>query len=104
VADQIEIETPARLQQLALGRAAADVVDICVGKGMMTPLTVAMVGPNGVVIVVRTDRDARLINPVVEHYPEPLAAYPVTITVVDRNGEALAFRLSAEGTLSATRH
>lgn len=100
----IEVETPARLQRLALGRATAELVDLCVGKGMIVPFTIAMLSPNGVFIVVRTDRAAAIIETVLEHYPEPIAAYPVTITVVDRTGEASAWRLGENGVLTGTVH
>jgi hypothetical protein len=100
----LELDTPARVQRLALGRAAAELVDLCVRKGMVIPFIISMVSPNGVILVVRTGPEALVINPILEHYSEPIATYPVTITVVDRNGEASAWRLNADGLLTSTRH
>ncbi len=98
--EQLEFDTPLRQQQLAFGRAAADLVDRCTTQGLRIPFTIAMVGRNGVVVAVRTGPDAKSIVPILEYYPDRVAAYPVTVIVVDRGGEVSPWTLEENGTLS----
>lgn len=76
------------------------VLETCIKDGMQVPLTIAAVGVNGNVLVIRyvwSDSDEDLHGKVIsKHYEDRLFEAPINIIVVDSRGETFRALIKGE--------
>ena len=70
-------------------------VDICWDRGMVPPLIMAIISPNGSVLVMRYERidGAIVANEIAENVEPPGYKLPINIIVTDQKGETARFFL-----------
>ena len=94
-----DIETPQQFLEEFAG-AMRDVFQRCTGKGMALPFVVITASPDGTVFAMRVQGDGHGPEILAEHVEGDAMRLPVSVVVLDQNGDALRVVIRRPGARS----